>query len=313
MKTVTNTALQASLRNPTAYSDLKSILEFVEGPGKRFYVHATKGSSSYEGSKDAPFASINTAIAACTANQGDVIFVMPGHVESLGSGETIDFDVAGITCIGLGHGVAKPRIDYDHANGAIDIGANSVWLENIQLRPSVTVVAIGIDVEAGVTDTMLKDIEFVPGEAGDGTDEFVIGIDIKAGCTRTQIHGLRYSHHASAGGPTHAVKLTGASDLVEIKRFSIHISGGAAVAGIGGISTLSTRMLIEDGDITSGGQPGIEMLTGTTGTIRDVHIFSNLGTIDASTVADGMSHDNVRYTEVGNEASTIVKTESADD
>ena len=60
-------------------------------------------------------------------------------------------------------------------------------------------------------------------------------------------------------------------------------------------------------------EPGIELLTGTTGIIQDTYIFTDLATIDAATVADGMAHFEVYYVEVGNEAGTIVKTPSVDD
>lgn len=313
MRTSTQLALQAALNNEGAYIEIKEILEFTEGPGSRFYVNSVAGSDNFEGSKNAPLATINAAIAKCTANRGDLIIVAPGHVEDLGSTDTIDFDIAGVTCIGQGNGPDRPRIDFNHANGAIDIGANGVTLRNFTLRPSVATVSVGIDVEAAVTDTLLKDIEFLPGEAADGTDEFVVGIDIKAGCTRTYIHGIRYAHHASCNGSNSAVKLTGASDLCEIKDFVIHIVGAGAIAGINGDTTLSTRLLIENGVIFTDAEPGIELLTGTTGVIRDVEIFSNLATIDACTIADGMAHFDVEYCEVGNEAGTIVKTPSLDD
>ena len=75
----------------------------------------------------------------------------------------------------------------------------------------------------------------------------------------------------------------------------------------------STRGLIQNGTITSDAEPGISMAAGATGVIRNVDIFTDLATIDAATVAAGMAHFNVRYCEVGDEAGTLVKTESVDD
>ena len=288
--------------------------QLVPTTGNIYFVDSVNGSATATGlSPEDALTTIDAAIGKCTAGNADVIIVLPGHVEDLGSGETIDADVAGITIVGLGNGPSRPRIDYNHATASFDIGASGVTLKNLTFRPSVATVAIGVDVEAGVTDTLIQDCEFLPGEAGDGTDEFAIGIDIKAGCTRTTIERLVYAHHASCDGAASCIKLTGASDRVRISDCWLQISGTAAVACIHGITTLSTRLLIENCVLVTDAEPGIELLTGTTGVIRNVDIFADLATIAAATVADGMAHFRVRYVEAGNESDAVVKTASADD
>jgi len=309
--------LQSGLANRATADRISDTIDFglANTTGNVFYVKSGTGADAVGSGKhkDAPFATIDYAIGQCTASNGDLILVMPGHVESLGAAATIDADVAGITIVGLGNGPDRPRVDYDAVDASFDIGANGVTIRNITFRPSIAAVVIGIDVEAGVTHTSIIDCEFLPGEAGDGTDEFVLGIDIKAGCTRTLIDGLIYAHHSAANGAENAIMLTGASDLVTIRNCDITLTGAAAIAPIGGITTLSTRLIIDNCTLTSDAEPGIEVLTGTTGIIRDTAIFTNLPTIDAATVADGMAHFNVRYVELGDEAGTLVKTESIDD
>jgi len=298
------------------FKDL-AVLSAVVGPttGNVYFVDSGKGidADGKGTSSDAPYATIDYAVGRCNANNGDVVVVMPGHAEDLAAGETIDADVAGVKIVGLGWGSSRPRIDYDGTTASFDIGASGVWIENLTFRPSVATVAIGIDIEAAVTDTMIKNCEFLQGEAGDGTDEFVIGIDIKAGCTNTTIDGVKYRHNASANGAASCIKLTGASDSVTIKNCDLVITGAAAVACINGDTTLSTRIVIDNCMCTSDAEPGIELLTGTTGIIKNSQMFTDLATIDASTVADACAHFDVKYVEVGNEAGTLVKTESADD
>jgi hypothetical protein len=282
--------------------------------GEVFHVDSTHAQASDANSGEEPgqpMATLDAAVARCTANNGDTIILYPGHVESIGNAQ-IDLDVAGINVIGLGRGPDRPRIDYDHANASLDVGASGIRVKNIVLRPSVADVLIGIDIETTVTDTLLEDIEAIPGEAGDGTDEFVTCIELKAACTRTEIKDFKYSHHASAAGAAQAIHVNGVSDRVYIGGFWIEITGGAAVAGIL-FTGVSTRSLIEEGVITSDAEPGISGNGANTGTIRNVTIFADLATIDAATVQTGMAHDNVRYVEVANEASTLVKTESVDD
>jgi hypothetical protein len=293
---------------------LFAVEDMAISTGVRIFVHSTDGTDAagYGTGPDKPVATIDYAVSLCTANENDIIYVMPGHVESLADAQ-IDLDVAGISVIGLGNGPDRPQIHYDHANASLDIGASGVLVENLTFLPSVADVLIGVDIEAAVTNTTIKNCEFLPGEAGDGTDEFVLGIDIKAGCTRTTIDGVLYAQDAAAASPQAAIILTGASDLVTIKNCDLNVIGAGANACIEGITTLSTRILIDNCTLTTDAEPGIELLTNTTGIIRNCCIFADLGTIDAATVADKCAHFNVLYCEVGNEAGTLVKTESVDD
>lgn len=282
--------------------------------GNRWFVDSgAAGASDSVGAgrnPDVPFATWDYAIGRTTANSGDIIYLMPGHNEGLGDAQ-ITYDVAGVRTIGIGEGSAVPRIDFDHANASIDVTADGVTIENVRLLPSVTGVLIGIDVAAD--DVTLRKIETLPGEDGAGVDEFAETVEINAGSARCHIEGCTFTQHASAAGVLSCVLLQGASDGVIIRDCVMWTAGAGLVAPINGDTTLSTNLLIENCILSTDAEPGIELLTGTTGVIRDVDIFADLATIDAATVADGMAHFNVRYAEVGNEAGTIVKTESVDD
>jgi hypothetical protein len=100
-------------------------------------------------SPDTPFLTIDFAIGRCTANNGDVIFVMPGHTENVTAAAGIDFDVAGISCIGLGSGAVRPTITLDTATTAdIDIAAANILLENLVFVGDIDALAAPIDVDA---------------------------------------------------------------------------------------------------------------------------------------------------------------------
>ncbi len=302
---------------PNGGANDRAITNKFYEPGKPLgdvlFVDSNRGSSSGPGfSPDAPYATVAQALAAVTANTDAVIYLLPNHNEGIGDAQ-LTWNKAGTKIIGIGEGTARPRFDFDHANASIDITASGITVQGIDLLPSVTLVAIGIDVNTLVTDTTLRDIRCLSGEDGAGVDEFVITVDIKVGCTRTTIEKCNFDQHASSTGQTHHVKLSGASDQIFIRDCYMKIAGTAAVACIGGITTLSTRVLIENCVLVADDEPGIELLTGTSGVIRNVDIFSDLATIAAATVADGMAHFRVRYVEVGNESDAVVKTASVDD
>jgi hypothetical protein len=78
-----------------------------------------------------PFASIDYAIGKCTANQGDVIYVLPGHTESVAEAGGIAIDVAGISIIGLGSGSLRPTITLGTADTAsITMSAANTTIKN---------------------------------------------------------------------------------------------------------------------------------------------------------------------------------------
>ena len=82
-------------------------VEIPASTGNYFFVHSGTGSDAYDGKNpkvvdrsSGPFATVDYAIGKCTASNGDVVIVMPGHAETLTAAVTVD--VAGVQVIGLG-------------------------------------------------------------------------------------------------------------------------------------------------------------------------------------------------------------------
>jgi pectin methylesterase-like acyl-CoA thioesterase len=279
-------------------------------PGNQFYVDSGSGSASNDGLTWATaLATIDSAVGKCTANNGDVIWVAPGHNEGITTAAAIDFDVAGITVIGLGTGSLKPTIDYDHADASVAIGADNVTLKNIRFRVSANAVVKGLQVEAAADSYVIEGCEF--GWAETATDEFTIAIEILAGCNDGLID--RCYFNAGAQAAVHAIKLTGASDNVIIR--NCRFIGNHSTAMIGGTTTLSTNLLIENNLFYQGAtEPAIELLTNTTGVIRDNDIKTNLDTMVASIVADACFLFRNYYNEDVNPGTgAVIGTPSAND
>lgn len=129
--------------------------------GSRFFVHASTGTDAagYGESPDSPVATIDYAIGLCTANKGDMVYVMPGHAETLTAAAGIDADVAGITIKGLGQGSLRPQITMGTAATVdIDIDAANVTIEGLDFIAAFADVAAAIDVNAD--NFTLRDCEF---------------------------------------------------------------------------------------------------------------------------------------------------------
>jgi hypothetical protein len=282
--------------------------------GNVFYVNSAATGTGDGFSPVNACTTVAAALALCAADNFDTVVLLPNHNEGIGDAQ-LTWNVDGVKIVGVGEGSARPRFDFDHANASIDITADDVTVENITLLPSVTAVLVGIDVNAGATNVTLRRIESLPGEDGAGVDEFAKTIDVKAGATRLTVEDCLFTQHASAAGVVSNIALTGASDLVTIRDCTFWAAGAGLVAPINGDTTLSTRLLVERCLFTTDAEPGIELLTGTTGVLRDCDVFTDLATIDAAIVADACAMFECRYVEVGGEASaaTYIGVPSVDD
>lgn len=144
---------------------LPVILDTSKVTGNIFFVMAGgTDTAGYGYHPDKPFATIDFAIGQCTANQGDHIFVMPGHAETITAAAGIDADVAGISIIGLGQGESRPIITFGTAVAAdLDIDAANIKIKNILFKCDIDSQTAMIDVNA--KDFLMEDCELREGSA----------------------------------------------------------------------------------------------------------------------------------------------------
>ena len=139
---------------PNGFQDgltVKGVPVELPHPGKVFWVNNSgvlaangiSGSDGNPGTYQKPFETIDYAIGRCKANRGDVIYVMPGHSETVNSAGFIALDVAGVSIIGLGKGDLRPLLT---SNGSTAATAN------------MTITA---------ADTSIANLRFVGDDAGD--------------------------------------------------------------------------------------------------------------------------------------------------
>lgn len=244
--------------------------------GSVFYVGST-----VDGAADAvangsspglPFATLDYAVGKCTASVGDVIVLLPGHAENIAGATGAVLDVAGITVIGVGNGLLKPKLTLTTAAGAtLSVTAASVAVKNVAIHSNFTTgVTAGITAAATADGLLLEDVLMT--EAAN-TKEFLIGISIAAACTDVTINRLRYC--GTPGGSTTGV-ITGAGAMDRFRLLNSYIqadSSGALVAD--GAASLdweigNCRTYQVDADAGL----GITAFSGTTGIAYDVRAYS---------------------------------------
>ncbi|MDO8704071.1 MAG: hypothetical protein Q7J84_03915 [Sulfuricaulis sp.] len=120
---------------------LATIQDAKTQTGNVFFVDSAVGTDGGDGSTpDTPFATIDYAIGKCTANQGDMIVVLPGHAETT---TAITMDKAGIKIVGLGEGASRPAITGDAVADVITVTSANVLIENLRfVTPTAAVTAL---------------------------------------------------------------------------------------------------------------------------------------------------------------------------
>lgn len=219
--------------------------------GTVFFVSSVTGSSANDGlSPDYPFATIDFAIGNCTANQGDHIVVMPGHVETVTTTNVLVCDVAGITIVGMGYGASRPKVNLTATASVVTISAASVTINNILFTGGIDAIVTPIVISGA--DCILEGIE-----TRDVTGQATDFITTTAAADRLTIRNWVHRGATAAGADT-AISIVG-GDGISIQDFSIF--GNFAVAAIENVTTACTNITIGGGSGMNYIQNGLDSAT----------------------------------------------------
>jgi len=186
-------------------------------PGNIWFVDSTHTAASdtagYGRNPDRPFATIDYAVGQCTANNGDVIYVMPSHTETIGAAGAITLDVKGIFVIGLGIGDDRPVLNYTDTAGTVAVDDCDIVLRHFRVTQGVDAVVTMFDVNSD--DFEMDDIEFVEAAAA----QAVSFVDLDGGganaCDNFHMYNCKVVQ--TAAGADQVVDIAQIHDGIEIK------------------------------------------------------------------------------------------------
>jgi len=204
-------------------------------PGNVFWVDSGAGSDGHKGTFDRPFGTIDYAVGRCTANNGDIIMVKPGHTETVSAAAGIDLDVAGIAVIGLGTGSDRPTITFDTAITAdMDVGAANVTVANLLFVNGIDNLTAPIDVNAaGFT---MIDCETRDNNSSYHCDDFIL---TDANADNLHIEGWVHDANGGKTGAQTAISIVGGTNITIIPKWVI---GDFATAAIENVTTAATNI-----------------------------------------------------------------------
>lgn len=257
-----NAATQALIR-----SFLSQKLGYLVTVGNIFYVdsgHTMARDNALNGRRpDVPYATIDYAIGQCTASNGDVIVVAPGHTETISAAAGINMDVAGVSIMGQGNGADRPAITLSAVASTFAMNAASCYVGNLLFKVTDDATIV-IDINAADCTVDACELRY-------GTSkEFVTGIDINGGsanaCDRTTIKDCIIQ--SPVAGSNNGIELGEVADRVVISGCRIWGDyGDAAIHNPTG--KVLTKLLVTDCFLenTQTGDHAIELVSACTGAL----------------------------------------------
>lgn len=246
-----NTAFRSGGIIPVDLGVNDAVLRAIGHSGSTFWVDSNTGSNGNDGlSPASPVATIDYAVGLCTANKGDVIFVMPGHAENISAATSLVVDVAGVSIFGLGNGSNRPTLTYTATAGSIEMDAANTRLSNVRLVAGIASVVVAINVDADNVE--IDHCELTISATG---LEFLLMVDVDA-FDNANIHDNRFLAENIAGTNT-GIRL---DDTIGVQIHNNQFRGDfttGAISGTAGSAAASVDAavfdnVIENRDTTAG-------------------------------------------------------------
>lgn len=248
--------------------------------GNIFFVDSGAGSDSANTgtSQDQPLATIDAAVSKCTADNGDVVLVLPGHTEAITSTST-NIDVAGVTIIGLGDGSMKPTLTFSATSSRINVTAANCTLKNFRFTAGVADIVTAVLHATAAKNTKYIDIEFYATAAFNFINCYTLGAaNISDGCRWER----NYLRTADAGQLALAITAAAQDDLKFYDNYVVHAAAAAGLLTAGAAELLGLDVR---GNFVQTGQTDgtVGVLVITTGTASSGSIVDNdMKTADAT-------------------------------
>ncbi len=198
----------------------RPVEDFMVNVSTEFFVCSVTGDDGRSGrSKATCYETLDAIISKCTASKNDIIYVLPGHAETLSTAAAINLDVIGVRVIGLGEGALRPTFTFSAVDATITMTAASCSIENCIIVPSIDSVVSPIVVSAA---NCKVDVEVRDASA---TVECVSAILTTAAADNLDIN-LKYRGFLAGDACVSPIKLVG----VDTARINVDFYGVASTA-----------------------------------------------------------------------------------
>lgn len=211
-------------------------------PGRVFWVYngtalmsgQRGGSDGNKGTFDSPFATLDYAVSQCVANRGDIVFIKPGHAETIATATALAIDVAGVAVVGLGQGSNRPTFNLTATASTITMSAANCTFWNCLVTGGVDAI-VAVFTVSGADCNLQLNYRDVTGQCTDC-------VVTTATADRLHIDVNDYDG-ATAAGTNAGIAIVGGDHIEIVGRF---MDGNFAVGGIDVRTTATTDLFVHD-------------------------------------------------------------------
>jgi len=281
----------------------------MEPIGKAFYVDATNGSTQNDGlSWSTAVTTVDVALAKCTANKGDVVYIAPWHAETEAGVNTAIWTMskAGVSLIGVKQGRQMPTFTFTDDGALASVTGANCLVQNCKFVSGIADLASALTLGAAADGTTVEGCTFTDG--GTAVLEMVIGISITAACTNVTINNCFFNTFVAGTGTLAGIHAIGAADRLRITN-CVFIGDWNTQAPIDILDAKSLDVYIADNDIfqlDAAAGLAISVCATTTGLIVRNLLFSGKDTVAGLSTADACGQLENYQTTVEAESGDLV-------
>ncbi len=205
------------------------------------------------------YATLIAAQTGAVADNDDIIYVLPGHVEDVAGAAAMTFSKAGVVYQGVGMGLARPTLTWKTtANAQVIVSGARITFRNLVFDlTGVSAVVAAFSVTGA--DVAFEDCHFI---MSTGTNAAVLGILTAATATRFRVENCRFTGPAtSTDTVTACIKHEVGINFVFKNNFFI----GKMTQGILNATTILGGEISDNRFHIYTGTKGIALAAGTTG------------------------------------------------
>lgn len=249
-----------------------TIADIEAAPGDVWFVDSAATDASdaagYGRTPDSPFATLSFAFSSDAVSAGDVVYLMPGHAETIAAAGGIAMDIAGVRVVGLGRGASRPTFTWSATDSTWTIAGASCTVDNV-----LCTTTGAIDVVAGILVTG-ADVSILNVEARDNaaTSQFVDFLGFGTGAARGLVKHFKFLGHATGDANASACQVTAVVDGFRVEDFwAIGLFGAAGLeTTAANTNMLANGIYVEQQHATV--DAGVTLNASTTGLLRDVFV-----------------------------------------
>lgn len=254
------------------------------GTGNVFYVdsnvvHESDG-KSWTNARD----TLAEAIALCTDDNGDIIYVAEGHAETWSTAAlSADLNVSGVTIIGCGSGTLQPTFTMTHIDATMTVSASNCVLYNLRFVSNLDNVKVLLTLSATSDGSIVNGCTFRDSAA---SKDYLVGISVAAAAANVKLIGNDFRTTAAAGSNNAILSAANTNlDIIGNTIYGKFATGAILTSGV------LTSAMITDNIVINAEAAIAIALNGTTST--GVLARNFLG--GTTSMADALTGDNAMW------------------